>query len=53
MAIFKYDMTKIGIPLKSVKNLTQQLFFLQELTQNQRIQPGPVDLGILCHFVSI
>ena len=30
-----------------------QTFFLQELTQNQRIQLGPVDLGILCHSVSI
>ena len=53
MAIFKYDMTKIGIPFKSDKNLTHQLFFLQEFTQNLRIQPGPVDLGILCHLVSI
>ena len=26
---------------------------LHKLTKNQIIQPGPVDLGILCHFVSI
>ena len=33
------DITMIGIPVKSIN-----------LTQNQRIQPGLVDLGILYHL---
>ena len=33
--------------------LKHQTFFLQELTQNERIQPVPVDLGNLCHIVPI
>ena len=33
--------------------LKHQTYFLQELTQNERIQLDPVDLGNLCHFVPI
>ena len=33
--------------------LKHQTYFLQELTQNERIQPVPVDLGNLCHIVPI
>ena len=35
----------------SVPILKHQTFFLQESTQNERIQLVPIDLGILCHIV--
>ena len=37
----------------SVPILKHQTFFLQESTQNERIQLVPIDLGILCHIVPI
>ena len=37
----------------SVPILKHKTFFLQESTQNERIQLVPIDLGILCHNVPI